>query len=851
MNDGGVNDLLRDLIREERRDQAATTDDGGFTLLGVPLVAQGPDRYGIDLSAVRVFANLSTLVSLLVSEVLDQCGLGTTDVTVNRRLDPSLTPELVQAGVDWITVYARLDAAEHLPAQHRVFARNMQVMFGSLQTSRWGGILFPALFGLDSGDSPGTTAPALLFPFHLESENPTENHYLLLEFNRPGRFLRVTGEDATASRLQLKHIPHRVVDSLTRSCFLPDIHQLASQIHQGILRECFSDRAEYRETDAHRKSLFSALQKGGLDRLTTLCFRWRTEDSEALILGSCSSGPTRDGRAMLSKQLMLLEDPQVTRCLAKGMVIEVTDGLNRAYLDLSRHGTCLNLSMNERRTVRTLGDYLARLPGLDRVAEDRRGSLEGVRLFLVHHITAEVLGLINAFVDAGCEFVTTCFVHYSGVVPDEYLETLLSLPRDEFRFHALKLIGQGTAGGGHYMLSRQYSDVSCLEFLDDVLRDQGLDFAEAMRLTAGHLFLKEAMDCRDRGKRLLLVEDGGYLAPVLNRACLEGRTVEEVFREFRVQAVRPDAHEPGTAVDDPNRPFADWLGEVFAGSVEHTRNGHDANAKVVEHHGRLRFPVGSIAISRLKVDRESRECAFSILSAVETILNGQGLLLSRRRAVVIGAIGAIGSHLMDILHFRLAAGELAGVDIAEPGRARSPVLQARSLDLLDPGFLRDVDLVVGVAGVSVFTEPLLEDILAHGHRPMLVFASGSTKTVEFSHVQAWANRLLGEETPRVAGRPVHLSQEPLRDLQTGVLLGHKVTVRFVAEPPVTKYLYLLGGLTPINFLYYGIPAEMLDSVLCELFRVAVGLVRREREGRPLPPRLLAVDHQISVDAEPL
>jgi hypothetical protein len=85
-----------------------------------------------------------------------------------------------------------------------------------------------------------------------------------------------------------------------------------------------------------------------------------------------------------------------------------------------------------------------------------------------------------------------------------------------------------------------------------------------MRLAAGHLFLQEALLAKAQGQRLLLVEDGGYLAPLVNRFALEGRRVGEVFAEFLCP---PPAAEAG-------QPFAEWLAGVFPGSVEHTRNGY-------------------------------------------------------------------------------------------------------------------------------------------------------------------------------------------------------------------------------------------------------------------------------------
>lgn len=88
----------------------------------------------------------------------------------------------------------------------------------------------------------------------------------------------------------------------------------------------------------------------------------------------------------------------------------------------------------------------------------------------------------------------------------------------------------------------------------------------------------------------------------------------------------------------------------------------------------------------------------------------------------------------------------------------------------------------------------------------------------------------------------------MRDLQTGVLQGHRVSIRFADGSMPGKNLYLLGGLTPINFLYYGIPREIMDRVMAQLAGVCSGMVQCHREGRPLPPQLLAVDYEIDGEA---
>ena len=52
---------------------------------------------------------------------------------------------------------------------------------------------------------------------------------------------------------------------------------------------------------------------------------------------------------------------------------------------------------------------------------------------------------------------------------------------------------------------------------------------------------------------------------------------------------------------------------------------------------------------------------------------------------------------------------------------------------------------------------------------------------------------------------------------------------------------------PINFLYYGVPAEVIDMVLAQLLQCSLGLARRVSAGEDLEKKPYAVDHEIDLD----
>ena len=840
-----VSDMIRTLIqKQEAKDaKAAPLEEtpGELTTLGVSLIRKSDKHYTVDLTNIRIFRNLHTFVQLLVAEVIEQCGFGIADIMVRHKVDPNLTPELAATGLDWVMIYVRLDAADGLPFDYRNFGNCMQTIFRSLQTEKWGGILFPEFYGLN-GDAALEAPPALLFPFHLHDQKEKNGNYFLVEYSRSGRFLRITIEDAASSRLQLKRIPHRVVDQLVRTSGISDIYPTAEKIHQGMLRESMNNRSEYYESPTRLHDFFAHLQRNGLPYLQKLHFIWPTDDRQMFLLEkTISSNAAPETLNVMVKEIQLLDDPRALHLLARGNILEMISGAFHVYFDVSRYGGCLNISFDEFRPVLSMEDYLARMPALSGALGQHKDALRGVRLFLIHHNTAEVIGLLKAFAESGCDTITTFFVKYSGIVPEAYLETLMSLPREQFQFYSLQKIESRQRLAGFYNFSRQFTPLEGLAEVDQAILEEGLDFLDAMRLAAGHIFLKEMGLARKIGEPVLLVEDGGYLAPLINRFCLENKTVGEVFDYFRM--ARP--------VDAEKLSFAAWLAGYYLGSIEHTRNGYDYNDEVMKEFGKLQFPAASIALSGLKRGPEARECAMSILNATENILGRLGMLFSRRNITILGSAGAIGGFLKQELLHRVRDGHLCGVDIVAEESPRREIIEVKTIDALGKEALIRTDMFIGVVGDSILKQKHIEEIILHGRHQAVFFISGSTKTVEYSDLQNYLQSLRDADRPQIGGKAVQVEFQALRDLQTGILQGYQAALSFPDDPSKNKVFYLLGELMPINFLYYGIPREIVDEVMAQLFTLSCGFVRRERSDDKLNPALFAVDYEIDVNANSL
>lgn len=815
----------------------ASRADSSLTSLGVPLQQAG-GRYQLDLTDLRLFTGLSVLAGMIGEEILEQARRGG-DIATQHRIVPEITPELSALGIQAIHVLARKDVLRGLPSFRKEFHTQIRAVFGTLQRPSWGGILFPEFFGgkLEKKQKP----PGLLFPYHLHFQQDDIDYFFLVERDIEGQFLRITIETEQEGRLDLKRIAHVTVSDLHRRTYLQGLTKMAEAIQTGIRRECENFQNEHVEDKARQPGFFDQISQAGLGQCEGITVHWPVESEEMLL-----SVPPEETVVYLRKLLIVLEDTEIIRRLHEHD-IEVTSGGRRAFVDLSRRGRSLNISLDSPRSFPDIRRFLTKMPSLETLSGKRGDSLKGVRVLLIHHITGEILATIRALENMKCDFLRVLFVKYAGIVPPEYLETLLSLSDEKFAFHGLNKIEAGGSVEGYYVLSRQYSPVDRLTILDDHLHKRKMAFFEAMQLSAGNLFFREAALAKRDGKRLLLIEDGGYLAPQLNTLCLEKKTLKEALQHYGLDS-KEDADFKQFSDSDLKQPLSKWLSSFYAGSVEHTRNGYDRLCGVQNKFKKLQFPAASIAISKTKREMESREVSVSILHAIESILHGQGLVLSNRRTLVLGSRGAIGRCLVDHLKGRVGPRKTAGIDLVvnRVNQNEFGIVEVADWKKLPADYLLDTDIFIGVIGKSILTEDLIESLIMRSKRPGLFFASGSTKTLEFTHLSQFIQKLRAQKNPRIKGKAVRVESEPVRDPQTGLIQGSVVRIDMGRTQ---RKLYLLGGLTPINFLYYGVPTETMDPVLTQLVRVAAGLVSAQRSNRPLPPKVLAVDHEISVDAE--
>ncbi|MFI5007682.1 MAG: hypothetical protein ACHQKZ_09585 [Solirubrobacterales bacterium] len=772
----------------------------------------------IDLTDLPLFHGLSVLSRALGERIVEHCLTERLDIDVERRIKSSENPELAALGCVGVKLLAERDVVAHVPDDVEGFQHHLRAVFGTLQRERWRTRLFP-------GD-PAVPPEALVFTF--PTPEGFDYRFVLDRVPAGGRdarfYLRIAVENPHGRRLDLASVRHVIVDDLDSREYLAGSTRIAQTVRDITQREAARGRRSHVERQKEGSFIFTQLGKGGLGHLQVLHLTWTERFGGWLA----EPDPTRlDG--VLKRVLLLLEDQTVRAQLRAGATLQMASGSVRVYLDLSQQQRVLNLAFDQPRRRATVDAYLERMPMLAAVVKKRRAErpLAGLKVLLIHHITSEVLGLVAALRALGADDLTVLFVRYGGEIPNEYMDAILDL-EPAVRSLSLQNLQAPEEIEGHFVVSRQFSAPDGLETLAERLRTTRTRYMEAMQGLAVGLALQQ-LGRLGSDRRLLVVEDGGYLMPLLTKRAAEGATVGELAAEHGLGTVAPE---------QARRPLRAVLEAHLVGSVEHTRNGFDRLTAAGKAAGGLIRPAYSIATSRLKVEEEAGEVAAGVLAAVEAVYHALGMVLSRRQPLVIGSRGAIGSRLVSALGSgRLRSDEVLGLDLRAPRGAR---LEARSWRSLPVARRRAIDLVLGVTGASVLGPAEIEELILHGSASTIVFASGSTKTAEFRGVADYVERLLGARSPRIGGRPVEIVPDEVVDPQSGRNYGTVLNVRRGAR---TKRLVFVANMTPVNFLFYGVPTEAMDPVMAQLLRATLGLLRAAKAGR-LECRLYAVDRDV-------
>ena len=807
------------------------------TSLGPSLKRKG-SVWIIDLSQMPIFHGLSIISRALGDMIIDQAKSDRIDINVERTVRIRENPELLQGlGVALVKVSAERDAVATLVEDPEAFQDYCRAVFGTLQRDFYRYTVFPQ-------NDKDLSSP-LVFRFSHSTQKrrsvkPQQFTFFLERFVSPRRpqkcYLRIIIEDSIQPRLALGAIPHVVVEDLESRTFIAGSTRIAETWAESLRRETERGHRSFIEKRTAQSHLFKQFDQAGLNGYHKICLHWGDDFVDRILVSDIA-----EIRDELKRVLLAIEDRSVRRLLSDNEVVRIHCKEMIVYVDNSELGRVLNVSLGNPRERLDLDSFLERMPKTKAIAAAGSNALADVHIFLIHHITAEVLGLIAALRRLGCQRMTVLFVAYAGEAPSSYLGPLLELPPDEFRCLALMNVPEGESVEGSYRLSTQYSSLDNAEELTGCLSKKRFRFFEAMQTIAIAEFTRLITDAKQTGARCLILEDGGYLAPVVNQGCLEGRTVEEFLNNLPTNLPK-------------NLLLKDMLDALLIGSVEHTRDGMNRMLAVEEKHGTLAFPAFTIAASRWKISVEAREVAVTVLNAIESILHAAGRVLSHRRCVVLGSRGAIGSQLMQDLGQRLITPDeqLAGVDLkAEDSVSGFSYAEKSSFAELSESVRLRMDLILGVVGRSTLQGADLEDWLLRGESKELVLASGSSKTEEFRGLAIWLDELLKDPMPKICDRSVSISVREIKDPITNRLYSHRFRFEIdIDNDTRQRDVIILANSTPVNFLFYGVPTEIIDGVLAELLASGLGLIRRAVT-EELPKTLQIVDRDITPSGDSL
>ena len=804
------------------------------TSLG-PSLVKVDETWRLDVSDLQIVHGLSVLSRALTEMLIAKVRAGHRHVAVRRSLRPREHPELIEDfGVDGVELIADDQFIERFQEHPDVVEQQLRRLLGSLQRKRYRDALLPV---------DGRPSRTLLADFEDGPTSATrcEVSYAIQNLAdctaRARGDLRVVVHAAAPGRASLHAKPHLRIEDIADRQFIAGSTRIAQTWTEALRREAVRSRRSFVEQRAPHSHLFHQLDQAGLGSIQQVSVHW----AEAVLPLIIENEPAVC-ETILKRVLLALEDGVIRRLLADREVVCVIAGAVPVFVDISQLGRVLTFSVGQTRGRDDADAFLRRMPAVsDVVARHREAApLDDVPVFLIHHMTAEIVGLIAAIRALGCRDLTCLFVSYAGQPPSSYLDAVLDLPSDEFCALSLVNLPQPGAVEGKYCFSQQYSQLDPDEERDISRALEGrTTYLDAMRAAAVVPFLRQLARAEQRNQRCLIVEDGGYLAPALMDAMARGLTVGQFAREL------------GHDVAD-ERPVAAVAKQRTIATVEHTRNGFDRLEQVRIEHGHLPLPTYSIAISRLKRSVESCEVAASVLSAIESVLNAAGRVLSRRRCLVLGSRGAIGGELCRHLRTRLdrPAQTLTGVDLKVDRTTDAlGITEAHRLEDLSEARWLDTDLVIGVTGESVLRGGDIETWLRESDHDTLTLVSGSTKKVEFAAIMRWFDDLVHQDAPRIDGARVSPHVHEMLDPRTARAYGHRWVFDFDGARP-TKTIMTLANLTPVNFLFYGVATEIIDEVLAQLLSVSLSAAG-DRLDPAMFGRLLAVDRDVDADGEPL
>lgn len=491
----------------------------------------------------------------------------------------------------------------------------------------------------------------------------------------------------------------------------------------------------------------------------------------------------------------------------------------------------------------SLDTFLEKVIQVNSVAHKHEAAqpFAGTSIIFIHHLTRECLGTIQALRKLGCKDISCQFLGYNADAAKAFAPFLAEVPDAE-----LKLYKLAENKDGSYAVDRAFtkpSDALPADALDEAMRGQ--DYLTCQRSLASFVSMEVLARCEtsEQPLKMIVIEDGGYMAPLLNDSALGKQSVASFRKENSVAEDGPTDSKLASYKD-----MGEIISKHMVGTVEHTRNGYDKVQKVYLEHGKkLARPCFTIALSYVKTQFEAVSVAATCINSLTNALFSRGRTIRARNVCVIGSRGNIGGRCIKALSHRLDQGtkQLSGVDLkvgfnsSDPRPAWEPspydaaednLLESRKFSDLPVEVRKKVDVIFGITGGrqkkddSSWDETLVpKDIdfwLSEGETKYneLWLVSGSTKTKEFELVKDFVEDIV----KKGQYGEYNVVSDDLLDPLTQRDYGQTYT--FSKNCGKVKTLIAVTDWKPANFMFYGVPTEDIDVILAQLVDVSVALL---------------------------
>lgn len=169
---------------------------------------------------------------------------------------------------------------------------------------------------------------------------------------------------------------------------------------------------------------------------------------------------------------------------------------------------------------------------VEKYAQDGDYPLKGKRIFLIHHLTKETLVTIECLLELGASQVAAQFCSYNLDAKAIYGPSVRRIGADKLR--ACKLLENMVMGEQRFVVDSDFLQWDGVEFpvatLNSFFGTNGyLTCARAMGIWQ---LLRVAADCKKANEKVLIIEDGGYTAPLLNHDGHDGLTVADFRKKW-------------------------------------------------------------------------------------------------------------------------------------------------------------------------------------------------------------------------------------------------------------------------------------------------------------------------------